>query len=318
MFSLSSLPYDVIRYIITFIPIQSLAWSRALSLQSIKDNGGLETVFFNTDSSYVKLSFDFLKSLVGERTQSLILRNITKDIFDKLYFLNTPNLKTLQIYSVDMRKVSSLEPLRGMRPESLPLDSFPNVLSLEPLREMRPKVLNLWCFSKVSSLEPLRDMRPESLELRYFPLIESLEPLRNMRPERLCLWDFSKVSSLEPLREMRPKNLKLTYFPLVESIEPLRGLCPSRGLCPRNESRTSSESKVPEDSARVKSKREMYPKIIKLSIFPKVKSLEPFLELCSRNESRAPESRQEIQLDFSDFPLVGDSLKLFKKVFISY
>ena len=208
-----------------------MRWSRALTLQSIKNNGGLETVIVQDKSSIKKIPFDVLNALVGERTQTLIFININKIIFDKLQFLNMPNLQNLRIHvQYNNNSITSLEPLRELHSsqgihsrnhkplKEFTLINFKEVVSLEPLREMRPESLTLHYFPKVSSLEPLRDMRPETLNLFYFDKVSSLEPLREMRPEGLGLYKFSKVESLEPLSEMCPKNLDIDNFEQIKEL----------------------------------------------------------------------------------------------------
>ena len=224
MFSINSLPNDIIRYIITFIPLQSLAWSRALTLQSIKDNGGLETVIFKDHlirffSS--PLPFHVLNAIVGERTRTLILQNIDEIMFYNLQFLNMPNLHTLEIRMQINNDVKNLKLLQCLRPKSLYLDNFQYVSSLEPLRDMRPESLHLHYFKNVSSLEPLRDMHPENLYLNYFPNVSSLEPLRDMRPKSLYLNYFPNVSSLEPLRKMNPERLRIDNFAQIKELKPI-------------------------------------------------------------------------------------------------
>ena len=227
MFSINSLPNDIIRYIITFIPLQSLAWSRALTLQSIKDNGGLETVIFKDHlirffSS--PLPFHVLNAIVGERTRTLILQNIDEIMFYNLQFLNMPNLHTLEIRMQINNDVKNLKLLQCLRPKSLYLDNFQYVSSLEPLRDMRPESLHLHYFKNVSSLEPLRDMHPENLKLEYFKNVSSLEPLREMQPKRLYIRGFPKVSSLEPLSEIYPKILSIDNFEQIKKLNQIMNL----------------------------------------------------------------------------------------------
>ena len=268
MFSMNSLPYDIIRHIVTFIPIQSMRWSRALTLQSIKNNKGLETVIIENCPP-----LDILKSLVGKRTQTLSICITDKYIFQNLKVLNMPQLQTLKIFDyTESKKIFSLEPLRDLfsrvlhksrylsKPKPLPLKNltlnyFYHVRSLEPLRGLCPSRELCSRASPESSLE--------SLSLNYFYEVDSIEPLREMRPKSLILTHLSKVKSLKPLREMRPKNLTLEYFPEVKSFEPLRELCSGGTL---NSGGTLEN--------------------LTLDYFPNVYSLEPLQEFCSKVNQR--------------------------------
>ncbi len=198
-----------------------MRWSRALTLQSIKDNGGLETLFFKKSPP-----FDVLNYLVGERTRSLTIYNIDENLFEKLQFLNTYQLKNLKLRGHPHNKIKSLEPLRNMHLKSLILFYFPEVKSLEPLREMNLENISLSIFSNVTCLRPLQQFYFKSLHLSNFPKIKSFNMLRELRPESLNLEYFDNVFSLEPLREMRPKNLSLKHLENISSFEPLREMHP--------------------------------------------------------------------------------------------
>ena len=210
MFSLSSLPTDVIRYIITFIPIQSMRWSRALSLQSIKDNGGLESVILD----YIPPSRDVLNSIIGSRTRFLNF-NFNVEKLGFLQSLNTSELKILKIRdctnwgkNLEARlKEHPFEPLQMMQLSNLKeltLDYIETPFKIP--ENVKLETLNLNHFYG-ESLDFLRDIFRDlkHLTLDYFPYLLSLEPLSEMRPESLEIRNFPKVSQrvLEKLFESK-------------------------------------------------------------------------------------------------------------------
>ena len=134
------------------------------------------------------------------------------------------------IVNIRASGIDDLSPLQGLPVSELYCDNN-RITSLQPLKGMK-ELKKLSCYkNQIESLEPLQGMNLESLECSDNQ-ISRLDPLRGMELRYLaCL--HNQISNIEPLNGIKLDHLACG-FNEIEKLDPLRGMGLLRLSCPNN------------------------------------------------------------------------------------